>query len=98
MIAFLPEDRLFYQVKLEGLEDDWSPTTNERYRDYTNLDEGTYTFWVRGYTLYPEDSQLASFSFVVLPPWYRTWWAYILYGVFGIGGIIAFVKWRESNN
>ncbi len=96
MIAFLPEDRLFYQVKLEGLEDDWSPTTNERYRDYTNLDEGTYTFWVRGYTLYPEDSQLASFSFVVLPPWYRTWWAYILYGVFGIGGIIAFVKWRES--
>ncbi len=96
MIAFLPEDRLFYEIKLEGLEDEWSANTNERYRDYTNLSEGEYTFWVRGFTLYPENSQQASFSFVVLPPWYRTWWAYILYVIFGIGGIIVLVKVREK--
>ena len=95
MIAFLPEDRLFYQIKLEGLDDDWSATTNERYHDYTNLKEGEYTFWVRGHTLYPEESQMASFSFVVLPPWYRTWWAIIMYVFFGMGGITAFVKVRE---
>lgn len=96
MIAFLPEDRLFYQIKLEGLEDDWSSTTNERYRDYTNLKEGKYTFWVRGHTLYPEESELASVSFVVLPPWYRTWWAFTLYAFFGLGCIFAFVKVRET--
>lgn len=97
MIAFLPEDRLFYQIKLEGLDDEWSGTTNERYRDYTNLREGEYTFWVRGLTLYPEESELASFSFVVLPPWYRTWWAYTLYTLFGLGCVLTFVKIRERH-
>ncbi len=96
MIAFLPEDRLFYEIKLEGLEEQWSANTNERYRDYTNLREGEYTFWVRGFTLYPEESELASFSFVVLPPWYRTWLAYALYVIFGLGGIFSLVKVREK--
>jgi signal transduction histidine kinase/DNA-binding response OmpR family regulator len=96
MIAFLPEDRLFYQIKLEGLDDDWSATTNERYHDYTNLKEGKYTFWVRGHTLYPEEAEMASFSFVVLPPWYRTWWALIMYALFGLGGVIMLVKIREK--
>ncbi|MBO6620524.1 MAG: response regulator [Balneola sp.] len=96
MVAFLPEDRLFYQIKLEGLDDDWSATTNERYHDYTNLKEGKYTFWVRGHTLYPEESQMASFSFMVLPPWYRTLWAFALYVIFGVGGLIVFVKAREN--
>lgn len=96
MIAFLPEDRLFYQIKLEGLDEDWSSTTNERYHDYTNLKEGKYTFWVRGHSLYPEEAQIASFSFVVLPPWYRTWWALTFYALFGFGGIIVLVKVREK--
>lgn len=96
MIAFFPEDRLFYQIKLEGLDNDWSATTNERYQDYTNLKEGKYTFWVRGHTLYPEESQLASFSFVVLPPWYRTWWAFIFYILIGLSGFISLVKIREN--
>lgn len=97
MIAFLPEDRLFYEIKLEGLEDEWSANTNERYRDYTNLREGTYTFRVRGFSLYPEEAQQASFTFVVLPPWYRSWWAYMLYAFFGLGGIFVLVKVRERN-
>lgn len=96
MIAFLPEDRLFYQIKLEGLDDDWSAITNERYQDYTNLKEGKYTFWVRGHTLYPDEAQMASFSFVVLPPWYRTWWAFIFYILIGLSGFISLVKIREN--
>lgn len=96
MIAFLPEDRLFYQIKLEGLDDDWSAITSERYQDYTNLKEGKYTFWVRGHTLYPDEAQMASFSFVVLPPWYRTWWAYALYILIGLGSVFIFVKAREK--
>lgn len=97
MVAFLPEDHLFYQIKLEGLDNDWSDITNERYQDYTNLAEGEYTFWVRGHTLYPEEAEMASFSFVVLPPWYRTWWAYILYTFLGLGGIMLFVRVREKS-
>lgn len=95
MIAFLPEDRLYYQIKLEGLDKDWSDWTSERYRDYTNLAEGNYTFKVKGGSLYPKDSELASFSFRVLPPWYRTLWAYAMYMLIGFGGLWGFVSLRE---
>ncbi|NCQ11325.1 MAG: response regulator [Bacteroidetes bacterium] len=97
MIAFLPEDRLFYQIKLEGLDEDWLGNTNERYRDYTNLREGKYRFKVRGFSLYPDEAQIASFSFEILPPWYRTWWAYLFYVLFGLGSILGFVRFRERS-
>lgn len=96
MIAFLPEDRLYYQIKLEGLEEEWSDWSSERYRDYTNLSEGKYTFRVRAGSLYPEDALEVSFSFEVLPPWYRTIWAYLFYVMFGVGSLFAFVRFRES--
>jgi len=40
-------------------------------------------------------SEEASYSFVVLPPWYTTWWAYVMYILILGGLIIGIVKWRS---
>ncbi|TVP44545.1 MAG: GAF domain-containing protein [Mongoliibacter sp.] len=40
-------------------------------------------------------SDEASYSFVVLSPWYATWWAYLLYLLILGGLITAIVKWRS---
>lgn len=96
LISFLPADRNAYQYKLEGADTDWSDWTNELYVDYRNLREGTYTFRVRGRNLYYVPSEPASFTFTILPPWYRSLWAYLGYGIFFIGIVFGFSKWRTK--
>lgn len=68
-----------YRVKLSGFEDDWSRWTSETFKDYTNIPEGDYSFYVQAKNVYGTISEGSPFYFSVLPPWYRTWWAYILY-------------------
>jgi signal transduction histidine kinase len=83
-----------YQYRLVGLTDEWSEWTDETYRDFNSLPEGRYRFEVRGYDVYYFTSQIGSFEFVVLPPWYRTWWAYSLY-IIGFGALLyGAYKWR----
>ncbi len=83
-----------YQVLLEGYDREWGAWSGEPYRDYTNLEEGSYRFRVRARDLYGNLSQEAAFSFKVLPPWYRTWWAYLFYLMGFTGGVWAIVQWR----
>ena len=66
-----------FQVMLEGMDTQWSPWSKETYRDYTNLHEGHYRFRVRSRDAYGNLSKEATYDFRVLPPWYRTWWAYL---------------------
>jgi class 3 adenylate cyclase len=83
-----------YQYFLEGFDKDWSEFTKETYQTFTNLPEGSYVFRVRARNLYENLSQEGSFRFVILPPWYRSWWAYILWSISAIGLIYGVVRWR----
>lgn len=79
-----------YQSMLEGLDRDWSARSRETRRDYTNLNFGDYKFRVRARNVAGKLSDEGAFAFTILPPWYRTWWAYAGYlllaalGAFGI--------------
>ena len=65
-----------YQILLEGFDKNWSEWTAETKKDYTNLPEAEYHFRVRAKNLYDHLGQEAVYSFKILPPWWRTWWAY----------------------
>ena len=88
-----PEGSMF-QVLLEGYDRDWSSWTGETRKDYTGLPEGGYTFRVRGRNVYGETGREASFAFSILPPWYRMWWAYLVYTMLAAGIIGLVVKAR----
>lgn len=64
----------------------WSRWSKESWKDYTNLPPGHYVFHVMARNPYRELSQESSFAFDILDPWFRTWWAYVLYVV---GAIIV---------
>ena len=83
-----------YQFYLEGFDEDWSAWTDESRRDYTNLPAGNYRFRVRAQNIYNRISEEDTFSFVILPPWYQSWWAFILYILSGILLIWLIVRWR----
>ncbi len=83
-----------YQVRLEGAGANWSPWSDATYRDYTNLDAGSYRFMVRARNVYGEVSAPATLAFRVLAPWYRTWWAWLAW-IIAAGGVIAVItRWR----
>jgi len=92
-------DRLRYSYKLKGFETSWSSWSANTQKEYTNLREGTYTFQVRGKNIYDKISTVATYTFTILPPWYRTWWAYALYilgaVVFLVGGSMGYSRVRN---
>jgi signal transduction histidine kinase/ligand-binding sensor domain-containing protein len=92
--SFDDENRTEYRFYLEGFEHDWSPWVQETSKDYTNLPEGDYAFRVEARNLYGATGLASSYTFSVLPPWFRTWWGYGLDGVL-IGVLVwLVVRWR----
>lgn len=61
-----------YRTQLAGFDTDWSRWTSETSREYTNLPPGDYRFMVEA-----EGRGETTLALTVLPPWYRTWWAYL---------------------
>lgn len=91
---FEQEDKTVYQTWLEGFEPGWSDWDNNHYKEYTNLSNGNYRFHVRARNIYQKVGAEAVYTFGVLPPWYRTWWAYLLYVLLGAGVLYAVVRYR----
>lgn len=83
-IGFNYESNLTYSWKLENFDEDWSLWESKSEERYTNLHEGKYIFHVKAKDVYGNISEIASYSFTVKPPWYRTILAYILYVLFFI--------------
>jgi signal transduction histidine kinase/ligand-binding sensor domain-containing protein len=71
-----PESNI-YMYLLAGFDPGWIDAGNKRSATYTNLPEGEYTFKVKAANadgIWNNDG--ASINLTILPPWYRTWWAY----------------------
>ncbi len=92
-ICFSNPDAVRYQWKLEGLENDWSPVTEETKAEYSNLSPGEYTFMVKSCNIDGIwNDKPTEFHFIIRPPFWRTWWFVILATIFATG-ILAFVIW-----
>ena len=73
-------DKQSFSYRLKGFDDVWRNTEGQRRATYTNLPPGDYVFEVKSLNeeLY---SQLPSksISITILPPFWKTWWAYFIY-------------------
>ncbi len=68
-----------HQIKLEGLDNKWSEPISERKVIFTNLNEGKYTLHIRAIDRIGVIRGESSFPFIILPPYYRSIWAYLFY-------------------
>ena len=83
-----------YRTRLEGYDEGWSAWSSETYKDYTNLWEGRYVFRVEARDVYGFVSREDRFAFLILPPWYRTGWAY---GIYGLAFALVILAWVRSH-
>ncbi len=103
MIEYVaPEYRLnnavYYSYILENYDEEWSPQSRSRFKEYTQLREGNYTFRVKAYDTYTGAVTECAFQFKVLPPWYRSVWATLIYLLLAAGGIYAgILQFRRSS-
>ncbi len=70
---------VLYQYKLEGYNKDWSPPSKGTSADFGNIFEGAYQLKIKARSPFGVWSEPITYTFRVLPPWYRTWWAYGIY-------------------
>ncbi len=90
--SFAQEERNQFQTFLENFEPGWGLWSTEHVKEYTNLPPGQYRFRVRAKNIYEHESAAAEYAFAVLPPWYRTWWAYGSYAL--LLGLLIFTADR----
>ena len=81
---------------MDGFDQDWSSWTAENKKEYSFLFEGDYTFQVKARNLYGTISNEGKYAFAILPPWFRSWWAYGLYGFFFIAGVVAVDRFQRK--
>lgn len=91
-----------YRYYMEGYDQDWSPIIKKSSATFGNIQEGEYTFNVIArYTgpstaLANEWTQPVTYSFSILPPWYRSWWAYLFYGFLFISLIYPIERYQRK--
>jgi DNA-binding CsgD family transcriptional regulator len=73
----LPE--VDFKYKLIGFDEDWSDWTFKKFKEYTNLPAGKYTFVLQARNNDQVAPSLLSCKFEILPPWYRSKIALIIY-------------------
>lgn len=77
--SFSGKEHIEYRYKLEGFNDDWSDWSDQYYKDFQKIPEGTYVLKLQGRNGLGIESEVLSYEITILPPWYRTIWAYVLY-------------------
>ena len=86
-----------YQYKLDGYDKDWSPPDSKSSANFGNIYAGTYTFKLKAQSPEGVWSQPVSYTFKVLPPWWKTWQMYLLYLLAFLAALRFLFKWRESS-
>jgi len=91
-LSYSQSDKNEYAFMLEGFDKGWNYIGNKKSATYTNLDAGNYTFKVKASNndgLWNENGQ--SINVKISPPFWQTWWAYLIY-TFIIIGILLLMR------
>jgi ligand-binding sensor domain-containing protein len=95
--AYSLQSNIEYSFKLAGYDKNWSSWSSKTEKDYTNLPEGKYTFAVKAHDNLEDESEAATYSFSINPPFYKTGWAYLFYVLVFFLVIYLINRWQERN-
>jgi signal transduction histidine kinase/ligand-binding sensor domain-containing protein/CheY-like chemotaxis protein len=81
LLSFSNSSSFEYQYQLKGASDEWLSTGSDDKYSLINLRAGEYDFNVKGRSNYGQWSDVQTFSFLVKPAPWKTWIAYVIYGL-----------------
>lgn len=93
-ISFKNSGAVRYKYKLEGFDESWTPATKSTLATYSNIPPGEYRFAVVTSKDEVNWSEPAYFSFIIHPPFWNTWWFYLLMVFLVITSVYLIVMFR----
>ena len=97
--SFIDQSAIVYSYILENYDSDWSSFSNTNTKEYTKLPKGNYTFRVRAKKISGETISETKYEFTILPAWYQTRIAFIVYSIVLLCLIfllVTFIKKRSE--
>lgn len=87
-----------FSYKLEGYDKEWSSPSGTSIKEYTQLPKGSYTFKLKASSLTSLDSDETSYTFIILPPWYQTVLAQIIYFILALIGLSILILYINKRS
>ncbi|KRT13812.1 hypothetical protein ASU31_22510 [Pedobacter ginsenosidimutans] len=95
-IEFSFQDQISYAYYLEGWDRDWNYVNKLSTAYYSRLNEGEYKLHIKSTDTEGAWSNNEKIVIIkILPPWYRTWWAYTIYLIIGSSLFYLFQTYRN---
>lgn len=94
VLSFRNPEKRQYAYKMEGFDPDWNYVGGKNEITYTNLDPGTYDFYYKGADYRGVWSEEMKLKIEILPPPWKTWWAYLSYASLLATAILFFYKYQ----
>jgi signal transduction histidine kinase/DNA-binding response OmpR family regulator/streptogramin lyase len=98
-LEYTSAEKIRYAYYLDGWDKSWNYTGSIRTINYNNINEGTYLLRVKSTNAEGIwNAAEAKLKIIVLPPWYRSWWAYLLYFciIVGLGWVYFSYRARQA--
>lgn len=96
-MSYISQEQNEYKYMLEGFDSHWNYVKHKHTATYTNLNPGSYIFKVKASNndgLW--NDSLTSIKVNILPPMWRTWWAYSFYIILFLGLLFLVLYIRAS--
>ena len=84
IIDYFGDDNVFFSYRLRGLDDLWSPLTNNRDLRFINLSPGKYELEVKASRDNFHWGPIATKKITIHPPFWFRWYAFLLYALLGV--------------
>ncbi|HSC40257.1 MAG TPA: ATP-binding protein, partial [Chitinophagaceae bacterium] len=98
-LEYTAPDKIMYSYYLQGWDKDWNYSGNIRNINYNNIGEGSYTLHIKNTNANGEwNARETLLSVIILPPWYRSWWAYLGYITIAMGIFYAIYRYRVEKS
>jgi len=92
-LDYVEPKRISYAYKLDGFDNDWIITKEQRIANYNNLSPGKYTFRVKSTNsdgIWMDNEHILEVE--IMPSFWQTGWAYLLYFILIIGILYAILR------
>ena len=98
LLAYHNQEQCKYSYRLDGYDHDWHYTdADNRWATYQNLPPDSYELRLRAIDSYGTQVEMPyTIKIRVLPPWYLTWWAYLVYLCLLVGAGYGAKEWYKA--
>lgn len=94
-LQFNQPQEIKYRYRLKGYQNEWILAGNSHEAVFTKIPPGNYVFEVNSSNTSGRwSNKVKSLLIKVYPPWWKTWWAILLYAFVFVGAVFGYIKFR----